>query len=270
MQTVYVKFNDTMTGLQSIRTDKFAFENKAVPIHRIEAKIPITSSCPTPAIIITQFPLVLAYACTVHKVQGLTLPSAVISFDLIKQKKFNYGQIYVALSRVKSFSNLYVQGTPDKSAATFDIQVSKEYGKLRRDKVISDSQTIPVLSLALLNICSLVKHSVDIENDQYLKQCSLICLTETQINNDTNRAAVQVQNVFSKHKIFTHNDYQDKYKSLAVLYDSKIELLCREYFDSTLYFSINANKVSSKEISIFLTYRSNKVSLPQFLNTFVI
>ena len=52
----------------------------------------------------------LAYAYTVHKVQGLTLDSAVISFDLRKQKRFNLGQLYVAMSRVKSMTELLFVG----------------------------------------------------------------------------------------------------------------------------------------------------------------
>ena len=47
----------------------------------------------------TQFPLMLSYACTVHKVQGLSLKDAVISFKLEKQRNFNAGQMYVAMSR---------------------------------------------------------------------------------------------------------------------------------------------------------------------------
>ena len=36
-------------------------------------------------------------ACTVHKVQGLSLDQAVLSFNLLKQRAFNHGQLYVAL-----------------------------------------------------------------------------------------------------------------------------------------------------------------------------
>ena len=55
---------------------------------------------------ITQIPLRLAWAITVHKSQGMTLDAAKI--DL--RKAFIEGMGYVALSRVKSINNLYLHG----------------------------------------------------------------------------------------------------------------------------------------------------------------
>ena len=37
-----------------------------------------------------------------HKVYWLTIPNTVLVYDLVKQKSFNYGQIYLALSCAKS------------------------------------------------------------------------------------------------------------------------------------------------------------------------
>ena len=50
----------------------------------------------------------LAWGCTVYKVQRLTLEEVVISLDLVKQRNFNSGQMYVALSRVTSLNGLYL------------------------------------------------------------------------------------------------------------------------------------------------------------------
>jgi ATP-dependent DNA helicase PIF1 len=54
---------------------------------------------------IFQIPLKLAYAVTVHKSQGMTLDSAIINLKGV----FEYGQAYVALSRVKDVNNLFLK-----------------------------------------------------------------------------------------------------------------------------------------------------------------
>ena len=50
-----------------------------------------------------QFPLLLAWFLTVHKAQGLTLDKVIIEGV---SKFFDYGQLYVALSRVRNSSDL--------------------------------------------------------------------------------------------------------------------------------------------------------------------
>ena len=89
---IYIAFDDCEAGLKIISKDAFASRNLWVPIEKAEANIRIrTNKDSSPAVTRTQFPLMLAWGCAVHKVQGLTLEEVVISFDLVKQKNFNYG-----------------------------------------------------------------------------------------------------------------------------------------------------------------------------------
>ena len=60
-----------------------------------------------PVFTIGQLPLALSWAMTIHKMQGTTIPMAEMD---IGNSIFEYGQIYVALSRLQTLDGLYLIG----------------------------------------------------------------------------------------------------------------------------------------------------------------
>jgi ATP-dependent DNA helicase PIF1 len=110
-----------------------------------------------------QIPLRLAYAITIHKAQGATLDCALID---IGDNTFEYGQAYVALSRVRSLDCLYIWDLKpsafmvhpkvkafldivyslDTTAPTSDPSIEEHQGQ--RPLTTSD-QTIPMSALCM-------------------------------------------------------------------------------------------------------------------------
>lgn len=86
---------------------------------------------------IRQVPLRLAWALTVHKSQGMSLDAA--SMDL--SGAFEYGQGYVALSRVRSLAGLSLEGLNAKALLMHPEVVEKD----KEFRQLSDAARIPVI-----------------------------------------------------------------------------------------------------------------------------
>ena len=71
---------------------------------------------------VTQVPLRLAWAITVHKSQGMSLDAAVIDLS----RAFEYGQGYVALSRLRKLSGLYLLGLNERALQVHPLAIEKD------------------------------------------------------------------------------------------------------------------------------------------------
>ncbi|XP_063442041.1 uncharacterized protein LOC134722357 [Mytilus trossulus] len=95
---IYVHFDNERVG-RNAKVQKLISGKHCVGLKPSSEDIPL-SNC-----VRKQFPLKLAWACTIHKVQGLTVEECVVDLN----KCFTYGQAYVALSRVTSKSGLHIE-----------------------------------------------------------------------------------------------------------------------------------------------------------------
>lgn len=77
---------------------------------------------------VEQIPLILSWAITIHKSQGITLTNARINLG---SSVFEYGQSYVALSRVKSLDGLYLDAINFKKIKT-NPKVVKFYKEISK------------------------------------------------------------------------------------------------------------------------------------------
>lgn len=93
---------------------------------------------------LTQFPLRLAWAITVHKSQGMSLDEAIMDLSGV----FEFGQGYVALSRVRRLSGLHLLGWNEKAFQVHpEIFVKDEEMRLDSESVENSFTEIGQLEL---------------------------------------------------------------------------------------------------------------------------
>ena len=181
---VGVAFDNVNVGKKSgKRTEK----GNIVLIERVQEDI---LEKKTKAVVRHQFPLRLAWACTAHKVQGMTVEKVVVNLD----RTFSAGQGYVALSRVTTKEGLFIE-TNDPTTLQKKIYADPEVQSgvqnmslLTLPKYsITQSEGITVV---LHNIQSLNKHIVDLKSDMRFKNADVVCLTETWLRSEQNTSGL--------------------------------------------------------------------------------
>ena len=270
VEPIYIKFDDQQAGLNAKRqsADPLTYHYNAIPISQTSAQIKIChKKMLSPEIERTQFPLCVAWACTVHKVQGLTLSTLVVCFDLQNQKSFNYGQVYVALSRVTSIQGLYILGEFDKKHIKADRRVIAEYERLRQLS-FNDNSLYPLpkpstsnFVFTLLNVRSLKKHFQDFMEDPVATSCDIFFMTETQLHPsepiETIQHGLQPFSLVSQPNIHKHC-------SLVAMFQPTVQLHSQSYITSVNGLLLLVRKRTTL-LKVLLLYRSHQTDKQSFL-----
>lgn len=119
---IEVEFDD---NTENVLVEKYTWENKSYSLNETTGEI-IENVEGT----FSQYPIRLAWAVTVHKSQGLTFEKAILDLS----GAFAPGQIYVALSRLRSVEGLVLSSPLNFNKLRTD-QVVLDYTERKKDKV---------------------------------------------------------------------------------------------------------------------------------------
>ncbi|XP_030019133.1 uncharacterized protein LOC115439438 [Sphaeramia orbicularis] len=182
---VYVKFDDEKIGSQRRKQRSHA----VVECRSSTAIDPVQESATARGGLRRQFPLRLAWACTVHKVQGLTVDEAVVSFHRV----FAPGQAYVALSRVRALSGLVIRDFKEK--AIYCKDTIKEALDSMPPFLIEQPQpslNTHSFSVYLMNVQNLSRHLSHLVSCTQHLQPNCIAVTETWLSAQSSTDSVDI------------------------------------------------------------------------------
>ena len=183
---ILVKFVSGKVGHNAKSTSKYKdTESDAVPIQKWQG--PFKVKIHHVRVVQTQFPLILCWAVTIHKCQGMTLPEIVVDMSCNKGT-FRDGQAYVAFSHVTSLDKLHIINYTREQIHVLhhvqdEIHVGEDQKLLPQPKPIATTIDKSCHTIILhLNVAGLLVKELDIKCDDYLKQADVICFNETHIS----------------------------------------------------------------------------------------
>nr|XP_057920504.1 uncharacterized protein LOC131117065 [Doryrhamphus excisus] len=170
---IYIKFDDAKVGQQ-----RRAQTAESVTLKDSTFILPEEEKVTKSGGMRRQFPLKLAWACTVHKVQGVTVSNVVVSLDRV----FSAGQAYVALSRVTALDGLIIEKFNAEKIYCNDAiknAVGRMPAFLTESEPTQTNVQPPHFTIYLMNVQNLTKHASDLAACTQHLQPNCIAVTET-------------------------------------------------------------------------------------------
>ena len=269
IRAVLIQFDKPGVGSSAIAASRFdlsRFSSTAVPITPVEIRFTVSKSRQGLDISWIQFPLKLAFACTIHKVQGATLDKIVVSF----KNRFSSGQAYVALSRARTLEGLQlIDFDADKIRANRNVQ--KEMQRILLDLHLPSPYlqlmsplTSSTVQLALLNANSARLHFSDISSDPVLLYSNVVGVTETHFR-EQKKNDYQLQNF----RLFmTEQNTRINHHGIALYVSDSFEsnLFCFPFSVGIEILCSDIRREPELSYKVVLLYRSPSVSQAEFLD----
>lgn len=208
----------------------------------------------------TQYPLKLAWAITIHKSQGLTFEKAIIDANA----SFAHGQVYVALSRCKSFEGLILSSPITFSSVKMDNTITNftqdvrnnepDGNKLLKSK-IQYQQTImlELIDFIKIKISFLYLRKILLQNSNIVSKTVITDFENISIQLENNIVIIsekfkkQLENLFSDNNVPELNsNIQERIQKGAVYFIEKINTVSE--FAQNQLFEID-NKETRKSIN---------------------
>ncbi|CAJ1085629.1 uncharacterized protein LOC117832690 isoform X2 [Xyrichtys novacula] len=224
-----------------------------------------------------QFPVKLAFACTIHKVQGMTRKSAVVSLKHI----FEPGMAYVAISRVTSLSGLHMLDLDDSKiyanpAVTLSLQTMRQANFdhimpfLQIQHSLSRQDTMSIIHH---NTEGLPAHVNDTKSHHELCLADVLCLTETHLQGSFVADSLQFEGytMFKRNRHLSYTNFPQMASKggggVAVYVKNHLQVVEKQYLNNVTDLEFVALKVESPVSALIAAvYRPPDYSVPSFLS----
>jgi hypothetical protein len=264
---LWMEFSDVNVGVIARQRFQFAikrcgYNSNWTPIEKLTRDIPMNNPKfkQNVRIKITQFPLVSCEALTINKAQGQSYDNVVVNISP-KDKKLMLSHVYVALSRSRTASGLYINNEffqPRKTNAV--LEVESERNRLRTEAALNFSINFLFdnisdgVKVMFHNVQSLVNNYNDILHDINYMAADLLLFVETWVM-DGEEFSIPSFNLIAQ---ITSKKVRKAYGcAIYTKVDCK-KLFVYKHQDKKSYF--NCLGINIKDTNVLLVYNSVSTS----------